>query len=274
YFKDTTLSGRQTSETMSLDASVTLLDMGTRYFGVKRAKAESLAADYRVLAEENSVLAEAAAAYLDLLLARKRSQTLKSMRANIAHLVDLTGRAQSRGFADTGDVALARAELSFIESDLEAARTAEEKAGIRYRSITGLQSLPPDMAYHANAIGLGEQDIEHLIQTAMRRNPRIRASFASASAAGYAARETFGKYLPKVSMYAAYEQDRLKRTDDTWSIGVRLNVPLLDARSMPDVQRARFETAAATYAAQDMRHDVERELRQAWSDYVGLSGQG
>ncbi|WP_133123098.1 TolC family protein, partial [Zhengella mangrovi] len=39
YFKDTTLSGRQTSETMSLDASVTLLDMGTRYFGVKRAKA-------------------------------------------------------------------------------------------------------------------------------------------------------------------------------------------------------------------------------------------
>ncbi|PHP64520.1 hypothetical protein CSC94_23985, partial [Zhengella mangrovi] len=40
------------------------------------------------------------------------------------------------------------------------------------------------------------------------------------------------------------------------------------------VQRARFETAAATYAAQDMRHDVERELRQAWSDYVGLSGQG
>lgn len=264
---------RKRSQTLSLDASVTLLDMGTRFHGVKRAKAEALAADYRVLAEEQSVLSEAAAAFFNLNLARKRSHTLKAVRDNIAHLLNLTKRAQGKGFADVGDIALARAELSFIVSDLESARADEEKALNLYRSITGSADMPEGIDHFAAMVAIGDADMESLLQTALRRNPRIRAAFASAEAASHGARETLGKYLPKLTLYSTYERERLSRQDNSWAVGVRLNVPLLDARSVPEVRKARYQSAAAIYAAQDTRQEVERRLREIWADRQGFSGQ-
>lgn len=269
YFDDPTKPEEDESRTLSFDLKMPLLDAGTRFFGVKRAAAESRAADLRVLREENAVLSETVGVYFDYVLAEARLQSLDATRDHVAKIVELTEAALAGGFADGADVAFAEAELLGIEADVEAAREARESAMIQFRTLTG-GSAPPTGLVRKTA---HFDDVDALVDLALLNNPRIGTAASSADAARFAAHGTVGEYLPRLDLEASYKRDMLDRRDDEWSVGIRLNVPLFDAEAIPEVRKARFESAAARYAARDVARDVERDIRILWVEFQGKARQ-
>jgi len=56
-------------------------------------------------------------------------------------------------------------------------------------------------------------------------------------------------------------------TDEDWSVGVRLTVPLFDATLAPNVNAAKHEALENGYRALDQGRLIERQVERQWTAY-------
>lgn len=267
------LTGTPATETrtLGLDFSMPLFAGGTRYFGMKQAEAASHAADYGVLAEGNALMADTASSYFAVISARERYKALLGTEDRVARLAEITRARRSQGFAGSADVSLSEAELSGIRGELEAARETIRNAEFEYTSKTG-DSIPLDVGQSGPDLLQG-YDVADLVNRALYSNPNIMQADYSSKAAEYDVRSTVGKYLPRVDLNGGYQRYMEPALADKWTVGVKLTVPLVDATSVPEVRRKRFEAASARYAAADTRREIEGTVRRAWNAYQGAGKQ-
>ncbi len=253
-------------DVLSLDLTYPLFTSGSRYYGVKRARAAAGAADFDVLSKENDVMSDAAGSYLDLIAARRRRDALGRNIEAVRSIVEITRSKARRGFADQSDLALARAQLALVEREHVKAVEAEEKANTEFKRVSG--SMPASILREPSVDGIVTGTVEEAVARARSRNPRVQSARYSASAARFGVRESIGQYLPQIDLTGSFENAYSGPDQgESWNVGVRLTVPLIDAESLPTIRKKRFKSASARYRALDMERAMEKIIRDEWSAF-------
>lgn len=259
-------------DVVSLDLTYPLFTSGSRYHAVRRASAAARAADFDVLSKENDVMSDAAGSYLDLIASRRRKDALGRNIEAVRSIVEITRSKSQRGFADQSDLALARAQLALVEREYEKAVEAEEKANTEFKRVSG--SMPADILREPSVDGLVTGTVEDAVARARSRNPRIQSARYGASAARHGVRESIGKYLPQVDLTGRFENAYTGPDQgESWNVGVKLTVPLIDPESLPTIRKKRYDSASAHYRALDMERAVEKIIRDEWSAYHSARNQ-
>lgn len=259
-------------DVVSLDLTYPLFTSGARYHAVKRASAASKAADFDVLSKENDVMSDAAGSYLDLIASRRRKDALGRNIEAVRSIVEITRSKSRRGFADQSDLALARAQLALVEREYEKAVEAEEKANTEFKRVSG--SMPASILREPSIDGIVTGTVEEAVARARSRNPRIQSARYSASAARYGVRESIGKYLPQVDLTGRYENAYTGPDQgESWNVGVKLTVPLIDPESLPTIRKKRYDSASAHYRSLDMERAMEKIIRDEWSAFHSAKKQ-
>ncbi len=257
---------------VSVEASLPIVAGGSRIFRLQRTRAERAAAEYDALAKGNDVIAGAALAYLDVLTARKRQEALQRNTQAVARIARITRTKHAQGFADRSDIALAEAKLAQVKREYELAVEQRELAENEFRSAVG--DLPGGALSEPEDSGLPVHSADEAVAMALKKNPRLLAAHQSARAAKFAVREAVGERMPRVDLTSTYENG-IDGYDqgESWNVGVKLTVPLIEPDAIPAISRSRHEAAAARYAAQDTARDIEKLVRDLWSTHHSAGRQ-
>lgn len=234
-----------------------------------QAKHVSAASDYSYLAEEHRVALEAVTAHINLRLQRRVEQTLARNVSAMQQISVIARKLFAAGDTSRTDIAVADANVQSAKAEKDLARKTREETQADFESVTGKHAPRK----------LGSSKVAHLVPTsrdaavamALKHNPTLAASLHTAHASSHAAKAERGRYGPQVSLTGAYNRDLYRSvpssTDEDWSVGVRLTVPLFDATLAPNVNAAKHEALENGYRALDQGRLVERQVERQWTAY-------
>ena len=94
----------------------------------------------------------------------------------------------------------------------------------------------------------------------MTTTPKLLAAAHIADAADYTSKATFGKYLPQVNLNSEYRKDfsySPGENPNSWSIGIKLTMPLVDLSTVAEISESKSRAQAAYYSSVDTRRQIE-----------------
>lgn len=252
-----------------ISLNMALFTSGRRLHEVRSARSIARAAGFRALSVRDDVTLSTVEAYLQQVYATAALHVVQQRCAALRRLVASIRAQHASGFASGADIAEASAELKATEQQLSEFETIQAKAETKVLSLASStvlfrQSFPE----LEQALGVGR---EHLLATALQRNPNIMAAAYAAKASEEKSRATFAKHLPQLTLSADYKHILDEVTDggdrDRWNVGVRLSVPLVDLSTVSSIGESRERAAADRYRARDARRIVAEQMQQLWEDY-------
>jgi outer membrane protein len=258
-----------TKNYVALSASMPIFDAGGRYYGVKAARSRRDSVVYEGLAARDQatlkfveywIQAVSGASDRDLALdtikrlQRLRSAVLARRNAGFASASDL---AQV-----DADIAAARRTLASIEGSL--AKSRDRLFHLSGQRPDGREDLPR-FDQHVQ----GGKDA--FIRSARQNNPNLRSAAARSRAELYAARSSMSEFLPSVSLTGEYrrylDNTRQSSNDDNGlTVGVRLQIPLVNLSSVAETAAQTARKEAALYREVATLDAVEMEVEDLWSD--------
>ena len=173
---------------------------------------EPLAARQRVtarradaLAVQNAVLADAAAAYLELVGAEERVRVLKTGEAELGEVVRLTGAYAKAGQGRAGDADRAAANADLLARETQA---AQEERAVAAARLARLLNLDPAVRLRTPAGAVPtvrlippDADLSALLDLALRSRPEVAARAAEIGVAQVRRRqEATRPFLPTLSV--------------------------------------------------------------------------
>lgn len=234
-----------------------------------QAKHVSAASDYSYLAEEHRVALEAVTAHINLRLNRRVEQILARNVSAMQQIAVGARKLFIAGDTSRTDIAIADANVQSAKAERDLARKSREETQADYESVTGKHAPKR----------LGSSKVGHLVPAsrddavamALQYNPTLAASLHTALASKHAAKAERGRFGPQVSLTGSYNRDLYRSipssSDEDWSVGVRLSVPLFDATLAPSVNAAKHEALENGYRALDQSRLVERQIERQWTAY-------
>ncbi len=209
------------SGSVSLTASMLLYDFGRSQLGIDAAKETVLATRATLVDVENSVLLNAASAYLNV----QRSEAFVELRENNVRLLTQQLRATRDRF-DVGevtrtDVSLAEARLAAARSGLAAEQGSLELAREQYKVAVGAYPGALAAAPRTPAIP-GTEAAARTI--ARQENPLVKQVQHQVAAAELAVEDARRGVYPRLTGNARLSVD--DDGDDSSSIGIELSGPI------------------------------------------------
>ncbi len=261
------------SRTTKLDPdgySVTLTQPLFRGFqtlnGTRRVKAEARAGESQLHGREQSVLLDAATAYMDVVRDRK---IVKLRRDNVRFLNGELKASRARrkaGDLSKTDVAQARTRLFGGKADLAQAEADVEASEASFEAIIGRR--PGALAAPRMPPGL-PPSLEAALGVAKSANPAIVGALHQQEAARRAKREAYGALLPTVSLELSHGIDRntsaLIDREEVSSLFVRMKMPLYRGGELRSrVRQTRARETGAIYEVTDSRRRTRANVINAW----------
>jgi outer membrane protein len=166
--------------------------------GIKSAKATVEAGRQQLLATEQTVLFNVAAAYLAVVRDR---QILSIRQQNVTNLQKQARAAQARfdaGEVTRTDVSQSRARVSGAQGDVASAQSNLQGSIATYENVVGRK--PGNLKY--SRIGKLPRSLEKALATAQEINPRILVAAFVREAARYDVKVAKGELLPELSLRA------------------------------------------------------------------------
>ncbi len=252
-----------------IEVSVPIFSSGKNYYGLKSAKYAASAADYEYLVSEQQVAYEGILAYLEVYLDRKRESAIAK---NVAALrrINIGLRARFRaGFIGKTDLAIASAELNEMQELLASAKARRQESESVFESQTNMRA--PLRMRLPQAGKIAPASLQAALSRGLEGNATILAAYDTAEAARYQAKAVRGEFGPQISLTGNYENnqyfDYTSRNADSWKIGIKLSVPLVDFATVPSIQQSREKAFTSLYKARDTSRKVERRIRKSWIKY-------
>ena len=235
--------------------------------GTRRAKAEVRAGESQLHGREQSVLLDAATAYMGVVRDRK---IVKLRRDNVRFLLGELKASKARrkaGDLSKTDVAQARTRLFEGKADLAQAEADVDASEASFEAIIGRR--PGALATPRAPSGMLPPSLEAALGVAESTNPAIVAAIYQQEAARRAKREAYGALLPTVSLELSHGIDRDTSTvidkEEVSSLFVRMKMPLYrggDLRSR--VRQTRARETGASYEVTDSRRRTRADVIDAW----------
>jgi TolC family type I secretion outer membrane protein len=238
-----------------------------RYNDVKRASASVEAGSSLVTDAEQSVLLDAAAAYLSIVrdaeIVRLREEQVR-ITADIAQSVKIRFDG---GETTKTDMAQAQARLQLARADLERARGELAASRTDFEKIVGVKPTGK-LVRPPIPLNLLPTSAEDAVIAAGASNPKLIAANLTAVAADYSAKMVKSELAPQVNL----EVSRLNEYNYSYSVNrrsefaVRLGVvvPLVQPTLYPRIEQARETAIQKRYEAQDAKQGVTAAAEAAF----------
>jgi outer membrane protein len=275
-----TVGGASTGETHPRGYSVTAsqpLFRGLRVLnGVREAEANVRAGRETLRTTEQSVLLEAATAYMDVV----RDQAIVALRENNVQVLTKELKATKDRFTvgevTRTDVAQAEASRAAAVSALDLARSNLQISRGNYERTVG---KPPARLVEPKPIDKRlPRSLEDSISISTRESPTVVAALYREQAARHTVDKTWGELLPTAQVDATYSKRldssaTISSTETTSLVG-RVNVPFYTGGEVQArVRAAKQSHLARIQEIEQNRTEVRAAVVQAWSQLLASRAQ-
>ncbi|MGE3916904.1 MAG: TolC family outer membrane protein [Hyphomicrobiaceae bacterium] len=244
--------------------------------GVRVAESQVRAGREILRNTEQSVLLEAATAYVDVV----RDQAILKLRENNVQVLTRELKATrdrfSVGEVTRTDVAQAEARRAAAVSALDLARANLKTSRAAFERTVGYP--PANLTEQRPPNNLLPKSLNEAIDITLRESPRIVEALYTEQSARYAVDQTWGELLPTVRLEADYSHryDQSVGLDEQQSTTVtgRVDVPFYEAGDV----RARVRQAKHTHVSrlqqiEQVRTEAKAETISAWSTLTAARAQ-
>ena len=239
-------------------------------YGTKQAEAAVKAGRQQLLATEQTVLLDAATAYMDVI----RDRRIASLRAqNVSFLISQLAASRARfavGEITRTDVAQSRASLASARAELAVARSNLAASVASYVRQVGHR---PSRLRFPRMSRQVPRSLKSALATAARTSPNILAAAFNYEAARNNIKVLRGDLLPTLSLRAQYSirhepASTIKRTKTGLIQGV-LSVPLYQAgRVYSQVRQAKQQASQRQLLILDARRQVRQSVVSTWNALI------
>jgi outer membrane protein len=241
--------------------------------GIKSAKANVEAGRQQLLATEQSVLFNVAAAYLAVVRDR---QILAIRQQNVANLQKQANAANSRftaGEVTRTDVSQARARVSGAQGDVASAKANLEGSNASYEQVVGHK--PGKLKY--SRLGRMPRNLDSALDIAQEINPQILAASWVYDASRHDIRVAKGDLLPELSLRATAQRviNPQKGVDfsESATISGVLSIPIYQGgREYSNIRQRKQISSQRQVQIIEATRSVRSQVTSAWYTLVS-SGQ-
>lgn len=241
--------------------------------GINMARAKADASAYAAMATRDDLTLEMISYWLEANAGRQEISAIEQGVARLSSFQHKVTASKAAGFASSADVVALDAEMAAARRSLAEAKARQQKAVTSLTRITGRTNLQIDGTIPSFDKYL-KGGKNKLMASADRKNPRLRAAAAGYQAAQFDTRQAFGRHLPQVNLTGEYrhpfQTSGIANGQDTWTIGVRMQVPLLDLSTTADTLAQSDRMDAALYREADTRQSMQNQIDELWIEYVQL----
>lgn len=265
----------------AISLSMPIFTSGERLFSFKAAKSAALSAGFQAQATRDQVALETVGSYLQHVYAGRAVELYKRDEVSLGKLLTAARAQRNAGFVSGADVAEIDAELQSRRQQLVEALATRSKTLDQVESLAGRKvHIRTEFPRLERALAGGH---ERLLARAVRYNAQVMAARHASESSLYASKAAFGRYLPQVNLTGEYRRDTAPATPTTnpnsWSVGVRLSMPLVDLSTVADIKASKERASAARYRSMDTQRAVGTEFANLWDDYraarasAGIAGK-
>jgi outer membrane protein len=268
------IPGKATYHPMISQLSVTepVFRGGRTYAEIAKAKALVHAGRAQLTVTEETVLADAVTAYMDVV---RDEATLKLRQNNVEVLqkqLDATQEQFKVGELTRTDVAQSQARLAGAQADLVTAEGQLAVSRSNFEHVIGRAAETLETEPVLPKLPSSETDA---VTTAIRQNPTLVAAREQERAASYAVDDALGALLPQVSVSGQYEY--AQGSPQSFPIGAQHFTEVLGQVTVPIYQGGAEESAVrqakelhsqAQLAAVDAERQVVDATRSDWQSLV------
>ncbi len=238
---------------------------------VREAQEMANASRLEIERAEDAVRAEAAAAYLELAKVRHGLRLLRAERTSAQKIVEVSGARVAEGLELPIEVTRARLTAARIEQRVVQHEGREEYLAERLRQFMG---LPARQAFEVSDEPLllaASEPMDDLVSMALANSIEIQQAERQRLAREHRLRGEKGGYLPTmdlVSYFGVYSRvndfDRFYNSFErtSFSLGVRVRVPIFSSTTSSAVALARSELTAAEQELRNKRETLALSVRQ------------
>ena len=252
-----------------IKVSLPIFTSGRRYFGVKSARSSASATMYEGLAAGDDLKQRTINAYLKYYYARSsRALFLRNLK-DLKRLKHTTIKRRDAGFASTADIFQIKADIASLQLEVINAGKIMAQSKTELESLAGRSVVVPTRL--PNIRHLVDNDRLAMVRYALNNNPKLLAASFNADAADYTSKATFGKYLPQINLSGEYRKDfsySPGENPNSWSIGVKLTMPLVDFSTVAEISESKSRAQAAYYRSLDTRRQIELQTNTLWQEHV------
>ena len=216
------------------------------------ATRDAAAADFA--AAKQSIAAQTAQAWFDLVAAARLEDVARQQLASFESTYELVGRRFELGTANLGDLELSRTDVENARSTINGRKDIRDRAARRVAVLTGKY---PDSSLRADEWPSLRRSVSSGIpSTLLLRRPDILAAYMRILAADSNIKVAYADLFPSFGLTASGGQQSaalrdLANTDFTvWSVAANLSAPIIDGgsrRAELGAANARAKQALATY---------------------------
>lgn len=238
---------------------------------VREAQELAKASQVEIENVENAVRVEAAAAYLELGKVRHGLRLLRAERTSAQKIVEVTSARVAEGLELPIEITRAKLTAARIEQRIVQHEGREEYLAGRLRQLMG---LPVGQAFEVSdeqVMLAANEPVGDLVSMALVNSAEVRQAEHTRQAREQRLKGEKGGYLPTmdlVSYFGVYSRandfdrfyNNFERT--SFSLGVRVRVPIFSATTSSAVALARSELSAAEQELRNRREALALNVRQ------------
>ena len=264
--------------TASLDARWEVDVWGRIRAGISASSSDQLAAQSDYAAARQSIAAQTAQAYFDLLRTTNLLELSGTRLASYKQTLDLVNRRFEAGTANLGSLDLARTDIENTRSQVALRKDERDKAARRLATLTG--SYPSSSNKATKWPSLNRSVPANIPSDLMLNRPDLDAAYQRIRAADSRVTVAHRDLYPSFTLTAGYGQQSniLQNLADSnfnaWSLLANFSAPLIDGgarRAEVGASNARAKRALADYQSTVL--NAFREVENALGSESYLSQQ-
>jgi outer membrane protein TolC len=233
----------------------------------ERAQQQQIALD----GVRDSVMVKAATEYLELAKVRHELDLMQEEQSSAQKILDLMRDRVSAG--QELPIESVRAELGVARADQQIAQLQDQDQTIS-ADLADLTGLPDGAALAVNPEELpaaAAASVDDLVNQAALNNPDLKQAESLRQASEFELKGARGAYWPTISLVGQYNLlSRANHFDEFFNkfetnnflFGVEVRIPIFAGRNSAAVQLAQADLASATFAVEQKRSELSREVQK------------
>ena len=246
----------------------------SNFAGLGKSKEQVNSGRAQLIFTEETVLLNAATAYLDVIRDEATLRLRKDYVALLQRQRDAT-QAQFRiGTLTRTDMAQSQARLAGAQSDLV---NAQAQLGISRSNFEHVIGRPAETLEIEPALPVLPKEEQSAIDEAFKLNPSLEAARHNVKAADYAVQEAEGTLLPQFNVTAGYGYSQNNpsfgtTTIHSFDVMANVNIPIYQGGSeYAGVRQAQQLRSQAELTVSDVQRQVADAVHTAWQSYLSAA---
>jgi len=233
----------------------------------ERAQQQQIALD----GVRDAVMVKAATDYLELAKVRHELDLMRDEQSSAQKILDLMRDRVAAG--QELPIESVRAELGVARADQQIAQLEDQDQNIS-ADLADLTGLPDGQALAVSPEELpaaADASVDDLVNQAALNNPDLKQAESAQQASEFELKGARGAYLPTISLIGQY--NLLSRANhfseffnkfetNNFLFGVEVQIPIFAGRNSASVQLAQADLASATFAIEQKRSELSRDVQQ------------